>query len=191
MTLTQSAPEEYPVLRPHRLAVGFYDLNEAGSVVRTERFELDVDGESTQVDAVVGKKRPACVVINDDDLTYTKIRLDEESVKFAEENLYRFEDSLARALVWLSFWDVTRDGEYPAERFIGLSLKALSTEQHSTTFRYAIGQLSTAAHSYVGRTSPRDRALIRRAAALGSGASERSRFRRAIPAGAFIPRIWR
>ncbi|MFT8787871.1 MAG: aminopeptidase N [Bifidobacterium psychraerophilum] len=149
MTLTQSAPEEHPVLRPHRLAVGFYDLNEAGSVVRTERFELDVDGEHTAVDAVVGRKRPAFILINDDDLTYTKIRLDEESRKFAQENLYRFEDSLARALVWLSFWDITRDGEYPAEHFIGLSLKALSTEKHSTTFRYAIGQLSTAAHSYV------------------------------------------
>jgi aminopeptidase N len=149
MTLTQSAPAEYPVLRPHRLAVGFYDVNENGSVVRNERFELDVDGESTDVSAVVGKKRPAFILINDDDLTYTKIRLDQDSLKFAEENLYRFEDSLARALVWLSFWDITRDGEYSAERFIGLSLKALSTEKHSTTFRYAVGQLSTAAHSYV------------------------------------------
>ncbi|BDR53382.1 aminopeptidase N [Bombiscardovia nodaiensis] len=152
MSIEQSAPEESPVLRPHRLGIGFYSKNGEGKVVRTDRFELDIDGESTAISEVVGKVRPDFMLINDDDLTYAKLRLDAESLKFAQENLYLFEDSLARAVVLLSFWDMTRDGEYPAEDFVRLVLKTLSSEHQSTTFRYALGQLSTTAHSFVPKS---------------------------------------
>ncbi|KFJ08129.1 aminopeptidase N [Bifidobacterium tsurumiense] len=150
LTLKQSAPADHAVLRPHRLAIGFYDLDESrGQIVRTDRFELDVEGETTTVEQVVGKRRPAFILVNDDDLTYTKLRFDSNSLEFAAENLYRFSDALARSVVWLSFWDMTRDGEFPAERFIELSLKALSTEHESTTFRYALNQIRTTAWHYV------------------------------------------
>ena len=48
------------------------------------------------------------MLVNDDDLTYTKIRFDAESQAFAEANLHRFDDALARAVTWLAFWDMTR-----------------------------------------------------------------------------------
>ena len=150
LKLTQSAPAEHPVLRPHRLAVGFYNEDAAtGKIVRTEQFELDVDGETTIVEAAAGKPRPAFVLVNDDDLTYTKIRFDAESQAFAEANLHRFDDALARAVTWLAFWDMTRDGEFPAERFVDMTLRLLSTETESTTFRYALACMSTTAHHYV------------------------------------------
>lgn len=148
MRIDQTAPEEHPVLRPHRLAVGFYDEDQSGKVVRTDRFELDLDGQGAEVPQVVGKKRPALILINDDDLTYAKLRLDQDSLEYATQNLYRIEDRLARAVVWLSLWDMTRDAQFPAERFISLSLKALATEHQSTTFRYALSQISTAAHHF-------------------------------------------
>ena len=94
--------------------------------MRTEQFELDVDGETTIVEAAAGKPRPAFVLVNDDDLTYTKIRFDAESQAFAEANLHRFDDALARAVTWLAFWDMTRDGEFPAERFVDMTLRLLS-----------------------------------------------------------------
>ncbi|KFJ06887.1 aminopeptidase N [Bifidobacterium thermophilum] len=149
LTLDQSAPAEYPVLRPHRLAVGFYDENADGRIVRTDRLELDVTGEHTVVEEAAGKKRPAFILVNDDDLTYTKLRFDAKSLEFAANNLYRFADPLARSVVWLSLWDMTRDGEFPAERFIKTSLDALATEHESTTFRYALAQVATTAHHYV------------------------------------------
>ena len=150
LKLTQSAPAEHPVLRPHRLAVGFYNEDaETGKIVRTEQFELDVDGETTIVEAAAGKPRPAFVLVNDDDLTYTKIRFDAESQAFAEANLHRFDDALARAVTWLAFWDMTRDGEFPAERFVDMTLRLLATETESTTFRYALACMSTTAHHYV------------------------------------------
>ncbi|RBP99874.1 aminopeptidase N [Bifidobacterium xylocopae] len=148
MTIGQTAPEESPVLRPHRLAIGFYSKTAEGKVERTDRFEVDIDGASTTIDEVAGKVRPDFILINDDDLTYAKLRLDADSLDFARANLPAFEDRLARAVVLLSFWDMTRDGEYPAEDFVDLVLKTLATEHQSTTFRYALGQLSTTAHSY-------------------------------------------
>ena len=158
LALRQSASAEHPVLRAHRLAVGFYNEDpETGKIVRTDQFELDVDGELTIVEAAAGKARPALILVNDDDLTYTKLRFDEKSLKFAAENLYRFDDALARSVIWLAFWDMTRDGELPAKQFIETSLAALATEHESTTFRYALAQISTTAWHY---TAPADRAEV-------------------------------
>ncbi|MBW3081103.1 aminopeptidase N [Bifidobacterium saguinibicoloris] len=150
LTLTQTAPAEHPVLRPHRLAIGFYNEDPATKrIVRTDRYELDVDGETTLVDAVAGKQRPSLVLVNDEDLTYTKIRFDADSLRFAEQRLPDFDDALARAVIWLAFWDMTRDGEFPAERFVDLTLRLLARETESTTFRYALACMSTTAHHYV------------------------------------------
>ena len=164
LALRQTAPAEHPVLRAHRLAVGFYNEDpQTGRIVRTDRFELDVDGELTIVEEAAGKTRPALILVNDDDLTYTKLRFDDKSLKFAADNLYRFDDALARSVIWLAFWDMTRDGELPAKQFIETSLAALATERESTTFRYALAQISTTAWHY---TAEADRAdVVRHVAA--------------------------
>ncbi|MBM6699698.1 aminopeptidase N [Bifidobacterium pullorum subsp. saeculare] len=164
LTLAQTAPAEHPTLRPHRLAVGFYNEDPAtGAIVRTDRIELDVDGVATAVPEAAGRRMPALLLVNDDDLTYTKIRFDQVSLAFAEENLHRFDDALARAVIWLAFWDMTRDGEFPAERFVDMTLRLLAHEDESTTFRYALSCMSTAAWHY----TPTDRrdAVVRRVAA--------------------------
>ncbi|PAU68920.1 aminopeptidase N [Bifidobacterium criceti] len=159
LTLTQSAPEAHPVLRPHRLAVGFYNEDAAsGKIVRTDRIELDVDGATTIVPAA-GKAKPAFILANDDDLTYTKLRFDDDSLAFALANLYRFDDALTRAVIWLALWDMTRDAELAATDFIDTTLKLLSTETESTTFRYALATLSTTVWHY---TDPAKRTLIAR-----------------------------
>ena len=56
--IVQSAIESEPTLRPHRLAVGFYNLNGAGKLERVHREELDVDGERTEVSGP-GRPGPA------------------------------------------------------------------------------------------------------------------------------------
>ncbi|MDI9884254.1 aminopeptidase N [Streptomyces sp. HNM0645] len=117
-----------PVLRPHRIAIGFYDLDGAGKLVRTDRVELDVDGEFTAVRELVGKHRPAVVLLNDDDLTYAKVRLDEESLRTVTEHLGDFADSLPRALCWASAWDMTRDGELPTRDYLSLVLSGIGKE---------------------------------------------------------------
>ncbi|MFF7376005.1 aminopeptidase N [Streptomyces massasporeus] len=118
-----------PTLRPHRIAVGLYDLDEAsGKLVRRERIELDVDGESTAVPQLAGQPRPAVILLNDDDLSYAKVRLDEQSLAFVTEHLGDFESSLPRALCWASAWDMTRDAELAARDYLSLVLSGIGKE---------------------------------------------------------------
>ncbi|MCK8431606.1 aminopeptidase N [Streptomyces sp. D2-8] len=118
-----------PTLRPHRIAVGLYDLDEAsGKLVRGERIELDVDGELTAVPQLVGKRRPAVILLNDDDLSYAKVRLDEQSLAFVTEHLGDFESSLPRALCWASAWDMTRDAQLAARDYLSLVLSGIGKE---------------------------------------------------------------
>ncbi|WP_030804764.1 aminopeptidase N [Streptomyces sp. NRRL S-337] len=117
-----------PVLRPHRIAIGAYELDGSGKLVRTERIELDVDGALTSVPQLVGKRRPAVVLLNDDDLSYAKVRLDEESLKVVTEHLGDFTESLPRALSWASAWDMTRDGELATRDYLSLVLSGVGKE---------------------------------------------------------------
>ncbi|EFL32169.1 aminopeptidase N [Streptomyces viridochromogenes DSM 40736] len=118
-----------PTLRPHRIAVGLYELDDAsGKVVRRERVELDVDGELTAVPQLVGRPRPAVVLLNDDDLSYAKVRLDEQSLAFVTEHLGDFEWSLPRALCWASAWDMTRDAELATRDYLSLVLSGIGKE---------------------------------------------------------------
>ncbi|MFF0060984.1 aminopeptidase N [Streptomyces sp. NPDC005279] len=117
-----------PTLRPHRIAIGCYDLDENGKLVRTSRIELDVDGERTDVPFPQNTRRPAVILLNDDDLTYAKVRLDEESLRVVTEHLGDFTESLPRALCWASAWDMTRDGELATRDYLSLVLSGIGKE---------------------------------------------------------------
>ncbi|MEV4557441.1 aminopeptidase N [Kitasatospora sp. NPDC049285] len=115
------------VLRPHRIAIGLYELVD-GALVRTDRIELDVDGERTEVPQLTGRQRPAVLLLNDDDLSYAKVRLDDASLAQVTEHLGDFADSLPRALCWASAWDMTRDGELATRDYLALALSGLTRE---------------------------------------------------------------
>ncbi len=108
-TLRQSDP------RPHRLRIGLYDRVD-GRVVRREQVELDIVGEITELDLGAAD----LTLVNDDDLTYAKARLDERSLRTVEESLSAIDDPLARALVWSSIWNATRDGALDARRYLSI-----------------------------------------------------------------------
>ncbi|MFC9244328.1 aminopeptidase N [Streptomyces sp. NPDC057136] len=133
-TVLQEAPalpagaKGEPTLRPHRIAVGCYDLDEAGKLVRTSRIELDVDGERTAVPFPANTARPAVILLNDDDLSYAKVRLDEESLRVVTAHLGDFAESLPRALSWASAWDMTRDGELATRDYLSLVLSGIGKE---------------------------------------------------------------
>jgi aminopeptidase N len=146
--IEQTAIDEYPTIRPHRIAVGLYTV-EGGVVRRVQRIELDVDGARTEVPELVGVQQPDLLLLNEDDLTYAKIRLDDRSLDTAAAHLGAFEDSLPRALVWGTLWDATRDAEFPASRFVDIVLEHVARETASTTLRTLLNQLLLAASSYV------------------------------------------
>jgi aminopeptidase N len=146
--IQQSAIESQPTIRPHRMAIGFYDLTD-GKLKRTSSFELDVDGERTHVAQLVGLKQPALILLNDGDLAYAKIRLDDRSWKTALEHLGDIEDPLARTIVWGAALDSARDAEADPADFIHLVLAHIATETESTTMMTLLRQLVATGNLYV------------------------------------------
>ena len=144
----QEAAADYPTIRPHRLAIGFYSLND-GKLVRDSRIEIDVDGERTDVPQLVGQGRPDLVLVNDEDLAYAKIRLDDQSLAVAMEHLADISDPLARSIVWGAAWDATRDAEASPSDYVQLVLNNIAAETESTTIRTTLSQLTQVARYYV------------------------------------------
>ncbi|MEU1090012.1 aminopeptidase N [Streptomyces sp. NPDC005576] len=122
LAVLQEAAASHPELRPHRIAVGLYRKDESGALVRYARAETDVAGERTVVTELAGAGKPELVLVNDDDLTYCKVRFDEESLATLRDHLGTVTDPLARALCWSALWNMTRDGLMPARDFIALVL---------------------------------------------------------------------
>ncbi|WP_329592370.1 aminopeptidase N [Streptomyces sp. NBC_01005] len=122
LAVLQEAAESHPELRPHRVAVGLYRRAVDGDLVRYARAEVDVAGPRTVVAELAGAERPELILVNDDDLTYCKVRFDEASLATLRAHLGDMTDPLARALCWSALWNMTRDGLMPARDFVSLVL---------------------------------------------------------------------
>jgi len=144
----QEAPAAHATLRPHRLAIGCYDLSD-GALERTRRIELDVAGDRTDVPDLVGGRRPDLVLLNDDDLAYAKIRLDDASLATAVGHLDSFGTSLPRTLVWAAAWDMTRDAELASRDFVELVLRNVASESDSSTLLVLLRQLASTIKLFV------------------------------------------
>jgi aminopeptidase N len=123
----QTADPAYPTLRRHRLGIGLYDARD-GRLVRRTSLETDVNGELTEIAELVGQEQPDLLLLNEGDLAYAKIRLDERSLRTVVDGIGTLDDSLARALCWGAAWDMTRDAEMSATDFVGLVLSGVGTE---------------------------------------------------------------
>jgi aminopeptidase N len=120
----QEAPSSHPVLRPHRIAMGLYDHG-PGGLVRRRRVEIDVAGDRTPVPELTGERRPDLVLVNDDDLTFAKIRLDEYSLRTLISSIGDFAETLPAALCWAAAWDMCRDAEMAARDYVALVLSGV------------------------------------------------------------------
>jgi aminopeptidase N len=146
-TIEQTAVPEHPVLRNHRLAVGLYSEGPDG-LTRTSRVELDVAGARTEVPELVGHPAADLVLVNDDDLTYAKLRLDERSLTTLRTRIGAIPDPLARALCWSAAWDMTRDAELPARDWVQLVLAGVDAETEISVVQSLLARVQTALNSY-------------------------------------------
>jgi aminopeptidase N len=147
VTLEQESPAQWPTLRPHRLGVGLYDLRD-GRLERRRFVELDAEGPRTVVTALAGERAADLLLPNDDDLAYTKIRLDPASLRTAEQHLSALPGPLPRALVWGAAWDMTRDGEFATRRFVRLVAGHAAAETNIGVLQTLLRQASTATDVY-------------------------------------------
>jgi aminopeptidase N len=138
----QEAPAGHPTLRTHRIGVGLYDLTD-GRLARRELVEVDVTGETTELSALHGKPAADVLLLNDEDHTYTKLRLDERSMATVVQHIAGFESSLARALCWTAAWDMARDAELSARDYVALVLAGLPAETDINLVTATLRQATT------------------------------------------------
>jgi len=134
--------------RVHRLAVGIYDDDGSGKLVRTHREELDVEGDVTEVPALHGVSRGKLILVNDDDLTYCSLRLDPQSLQTALTRIADIAEPLPRTLAWSAAWEMTRDAELKARDFVALVISGVHAETEVGVAQRLLLQAQTALSSY-------------------------------------------
>ncbi len=164
---TWSLAVDHHGTRPHRITVGTYDHTidtQSGPdrVVLRDRFDIGIPQESateenaTQDGAVTRPgRRPALVVLNDNDLTYAKIRLDPDSWRTVLDSLSGIPDALTRAVVWNAARDMVRDGELAPATYLETARTHLP---HETDLALLQGVLAFADTQVAARyVTPEDR----------------------------------
>jgi len=124
----QEAPDEYPTLRPHHIAIGLYNRDTTGALVRVYRVEVDVAGPHTDVPGLTGVAQPDLILLNDDDLGYALVRFDERSLATLTESIGDFTDSLARTVCWSAAIDMVQRAELSVPAFIKMLVGGMGTE---------------------------------------------------------------
>ncbi|MGJ4110720.1 aminopeptidase N [Corynebacterium macclintockiae] len=145
--------------RTHRIAVGVYGFD-GGALQRTKRVELDISGARTEVPELVGVPAGDLVLVNDDDLAYGNMALDEGALATAiggagsdgagtgVPNIARITDPMARALVWSATWQMTRNAQMRARDFIGLVAGGAAEETELAVLEQILAQARSAAANY-------------------------------------------
>ena len=145
--VVQTAHPDWPTLRSHRIGIGLYTKG-AGGLSRTERVDVDVVGERTSIGKLVGIQAPDLLLLNDGDLSYTKIRLDQRSLASLVEAIDTIDDPLARVLCWNAAWDMTRDAQMKARDFVALVLRGVASESDITAVTGLANNATTALYRF-------------------------------------------
>jgi aminopeptidase N len=179
--LVQEAPALHPTLRPHRLRIGLFDV--VGTALKRRRaVEVAIDGAMTAVPQLKGERVPDLLLVNDDDLTYTKVKLDQRSLKTLRDHLRGLDDELARALAWGDLWDMARDAQLRARDYVDISLANIDVETDAAIVGSLLGRMVSCIDAY---GAPANRAAIR--ATLARAAKERLA---RIPAASDLQLLW-
>ncbi len=118
----------------------------------TTLIPLQLNAETTSVDALVGRPTPAFVFANHGDYAYGLIQLDAASVAALErpDGIGTVKDPFLRSLLWGALWDMVRDAVLAPERFVRLSLREVGREADEQLVGSLLGRLTRAVSAYLG-----------------------------------------
>jgi aminopeptidase N len=145
--VVQEAPASHPVLRTHRIAIGLYDRT-GDRLVRRRQVEADIAGGRTEIPELAGERRADLILVNDDDLTYAKIRLDARSLSTLTSGIGDFADSLPAALCLATAWDMCRDAELPARDYVSLALSGADSIADISVLQAVLAQAAAAVRRF-------------------------------------------
>ena len=145
---------EGPPERVHRLSLGAYCFpDDSRTMSRVHHVDLEVRGGRTPVPSLVGKPAPAVIVLNDEDGTFAKIRLDPASRDRLLSDPSVLPDPLASTVVWTSWWDMVRDGELSAAAYVEAVLRGAPGISHVAALNSVLGNASRAVRWYAGKSA--------------------------------------
>ena len=138
----QEAPPGQPTLRLHHIAIGLYERDRDGALVRTHQVQADLTGARTEVPGLTGQPQPDLILLNDDDLDYAIIRFDARSLATLTESIGRFSDGLARTICWTSVVDMTGQAELSVPAFAAMLAAGMGSESSVSVLRELTGHAS-------------------------------------------------
>jgi aminopeptidase N len=147
LDIVQTAPDEYPTLRPHALLLGLG--REVDGRLEVETIPVRVDDARTPVPEAVGRLAPDLVFPNHDDHAYAKTALDDASLDYVRRSLERIPDALLRQLLWMSLWEMVRDRQLPSTGFLGITRHKLPLEPDIEIAAAVLERVPTILASYV------------------------------------------
>ena len=136
--------------RPHTFRVGRYELDDAGALTRVAQHGYELAAGSaaqpiTEVDVSAATDR--VILLNDDDLSYAVVHLDEDSLAAALK--HPLADPLASATVWASLWNAVRDGRMSAQRYLEGAMTVSAELRDVGLHAGVLRQSVTALHRYL------------------------------------------
>ncbi|RKE63390.1 aminopeptidase N [Microbacterium sp. AG238] len=136
-TVVQSDP------RPHRVTIGRY-VETDGVLQREHATELDLVDARTPM----GGDATGHMIPNDDDRTYAKVRLDEDTTAALERSLSTIGDPLARSVAWAALWNAVRDGRLAVARYLRMVGAHAAAETHTGLLADAVAHADYAIAHY-------------------------------------------
>jgi aminopeptidase N len=147
LSLRQTAPSDYPFLRPHATEVGLGNERDARLEMVSVPATIDTAKATVAIDD--GLAAPAFVFPNYDDHAYAKIALDPVSLAYVRASLDRIDDALLRQLIWMSMWEMVRDCKLSSIEFLATCRERLPSEADLDIVNAAVERATLALARYV------------------------------------------
>jgi aminopeptidase N len=110
------------VPRRQRIGIGLYDLDGDGQLHRRSLLHAELDAERTVVAGLIAAD---AVLLNDQDLSYTRTGFDARSARVLTAAACQVGDPLSEAVCWNGFWLLVTGGELTAAQFTDMACRRL------------------------------------------------------------------
>ncbi|MGE4234391.1 MAG: aminopeptidase N [Bacteriovoracia bacterium] len=130
------------ILRTHAVQVGLYDLDENNQLVLREMEQVEINGQTTDVQSLIGQKAPALVFPNYGDHAFVHVELDPKSLQAVEEHLSTINNPLVKQMLWFTLSNMVSHGQLSAQKFARIAMNHLPKETDDAVLTSTLGRLT-------------------------------------------------
>jgi aminopeptidase N len=147
LRLEQSAPPNFPTLRPHSMAIALVSDGSDGLLVHS--LPATIEHREAEVPGAAGLPSPALVFPNHGDDDYALASLDSRSLEFCLERLHELDDPLLRQQLWTTLWDMVWDVRLPSPLFLAACRRNLPQQTDLELLENVLGRVNACLTAYV------------------------------------------